>query len=128
MRFSIPFSMCITKRDKHTKWSGGRIALSTKYRDGKESIFLVCQNQKEKKDLLFTGPVLMHGLVYFPDRRRTDIHNYIQIIADGIEGVAYANDRQIKRLVWELAGYDKTSPRIEVEVTPLTGDGPWQQA
>jgi Holliday junction resolvase RusA-like endonuclease len=90
-------------------------------------MFIECSAQKLDKSLVFEGPVSMHGRCIFPDKRRRDHFNYHELIADALEGVAYRNDFQVKQVVWEVYGFDKQNPRIEVEIQPLIGDGPpWQ--
>ncbi|MCH5374817.1 MAG: RusA family crossover junction endodeoxyribonuclease [Planctomycetes bacterium] len=116
MTIRIPFEHCVSKRDKITRWRDGRIALSDKYANAKLAINYIGRAQFRQKP--FEGPVEMVGVCWFPDRRRRDIHNYIQAIADGLEGICYANDNQVKRLVWEFGGVDKDEPRIEITVTP----------
>ena len=44
------------------------------------------------------GPVHLQLHITFPDRRRRDAHNYIDIIADVLQGIAYEDDSQIETL------------------------------
>jgi hypothetical protein len=119
--------MCVSKRNKTILRRDGKVARSNEWKLGKESIFIECTSQKPERKFLFTGPVSMYGRCIFPDKRRRDHFNYHEMIADALEGVAYENDYQIKRLVWEIYGYDKGFPRIEVVIEPMIGDGPpWQ--
>lgn len=127
MKFEIPFTMCVSKRDKTVLRKDGKVARSTAWKLSKESIFIECTNQKPDKKFLFTGPVSMHLRCIFPDRRRRDHFNYTELIADALEGVAYENDFQVKRMLSEVYGFDTDFPRIEVTIEPLIGDGPpWQ--
>ena len=119
MKISIPFEHCVSKRDKYTKWQGGKIALSTKYRSAKLAVNYIARAHREQGAGPLEGPVEMRGVTHFPDRRRRDIHNYIQLIADAIEGVAYENDNQINKLVWERGEIDRERPRIDLTLYPL---------
>lgn len=119
MKISIPFEHCVSKRDKYTKWKGGKIALSEKYRSAKLAVNYIARAQRANGAGPVEGPVRMHGIVHFPDKRRRDIHNYIQMIADAIEGVAYENDNQIEILLWERGVIDKERPRIDLTISSL---------
>ncbi len=66
-----------------------------------------------------SGPIQLVALCYFPDHRKRDASNYIKLVEDALSGIAYKDDSQIHRSVWELAGYDKDNARIEITVTPL---------
>ena len=44
------------------------------------------------------GPIHLVLNITFPDKRRRDAHNYIDIIADVLQGVAYNDDSQIEKL------------------------------
>jgi Holliday junction resolvase RusA-like endonuclease len=122
MKISIPFHHCVSKRDKYTRWKDGRMALSNKYRQGKLAINYVARAQWPRGQDPLDVPLEMLGVVYYPDRRRRDIHNHIQIIADGLEGVCYTNDTLIHRLVWVLGGIDRDDPRIEITILPIKDD------
>ena len=119
MKISIPFEHCVSKRDKYTKWRGGKIALSEKYRSAKLAVNYIARAQRARGAGPLDGPVELHGVVWFPTGHRRDIHNYIQLIADAIEGVAYENDNQIHRLVWERGGIDRERPRIDLSISSL---------
>lgn len=60
------------------------------------------------------GDVDLECRVYFENRRR-DLDGVIKVLLDVLQGVLYGNDRQIHRLVF-VKLYDKTNPRVEVEV------------
>lgn len=62
--------------------------------------------------------------IYFPDKRSRDMDNVEKSILDalqakdGMPGVAWANDRQVKRKVTE-AFLDRENPRVELRVELL---------
>lgn len=115
IKIGIPWEHCISKNNKTTVWGKGRPALTAKYRDAKEAIYLAAKEQT--KAPMFECPVRIVFKVYEPNRRRRDILNYTQVICDGIEGVVYANDAQIHYVIVRRCGLDKENPRIELEVT-----------
>ncbi len=49
--------------------------------------------------------------------KRGDLANYEELTLDALQGVAYRNDSQIRRLVTELFD-DREHPRVEVRVEP----------
>lgn len=64
------------------------------------------------------GSVELRLVVHFADRR-SDLSNRIKVLEDALQGVAYANDKQVNRLVAER-GSEAFPPRVEVEVRPWT--------
>ena len=66
------------------------------------------------RERILGGDVAVSIVAYLPDRRR-DLDNIIKPALDCLQGAAYANDRQIVRLVAEKR-YDKLSPRLEIEL------------
>lgn len=67
------------------------------------------------------GPVAVRALVYFPDARERDVGNYIKCAHDGLAGVAYEKDRQIRDVHWTAAGLDREHPRAEITVRAIEG-------
>ena len=51
--------------------------------------------------------------VYWPDRRRRDTHNLHKLVADGLEGPLYADDRYalLRDVDWTV---DRDDPRLEL--------------
>lgn len=58
-------------------------------------------------------------IVFKDERRRKDFDNVLKSIADGCEGVLWANDWRIKRGSWDILEPDAGNPRVEVEVEVL---------
>lgn len=65
------------------------------------------------------GPVEVRLRFWVPDQRRRDPDNLLKLIHDAMSGIVYHDDHQIRRQVWEVAGVDRASPRVEIEVEPL---------
>lgn len=65
------------------------------------------------------GPVRLKAVFYFAAHPPGDLDNYIKSLADGLNGIAWRDDRQVVRLEAEkvVAGGEE---RAEVEV------GPWK--
>jgi Holliday junction resolvase RusA-like endonuclease len=98
----------------------GRLIASGKYRATKRTAELLLTAQWKAAPL--TGAVEVRAVAYFPDRRKRDAGNYRKLITDALTGIAYADDAQVWREVWERGGVDKANPRIELTVRPLGRD------
>ena len=61
------------------------------------------------------GPVEVEVCVWMPDYRRRDLDNCVKAITDALNGIAYADDSQIVRLV-ATKGVDREYPRAFVKV------------
>lgn len=59
----------------------------------KEFVAALCIGKNRQHD--YDGPVELTIEVYPPDNHARDCHNQEKILFDSLEGVAYANDRQI---------------------------------
>lgn len=66
------------------------------------------------------GPVAMTIIVYRP-RKTGDLDNSLKAILDGLKGIAWADDEQVKRIVADSED-DKDNPRAEVTVRPRVRD------
>lgn len=64
-------------------------------------------------------PLSLHARVYVPDERLHDVCNFAKGVHDALEGIVYANDRWLHRVLWERAGVDVDAPRADVEIRPL---------
>jgi len=115
MKITIPWSCVVSKNNKFTVWRRGQPALTKTYRDAKEEIHKRAAEQVGKRKP-YNVRVQVHFDLYAPDRRRRDILNYMQILCDGIEGVAYDNDCLIDYAVVRRGEPDKENPRVEIKV------------
>lgn len=64
-----------------------------------------------------TGPVCVTVAVY-RERQRGDLDNYLKVLLDGLQGVFYDNDAQIRELHATLHD-DRHDPRCEVSIASL---------
>jgi Holliday junction resolvase RusA-like endonuclease len=65
----------------------------------------------------FLGPVAL-TLDFYPPDRRGDGDNRVKVLQDSLEGLAYANDRQVRRMAWELHEPDRADPRVVMVIEP----------
>lgn len=61
---------------------------------------------------------LVVSLRFYRPRKAGDLDNRIKVTLDALNGIAYADDAQIKELHAYLDD-DKGDPRVEVEIGPL---------
>jgi crossover junction endodeoxyribonuclease RusA len=110
MRFVLPLPPSVNAFWRTYK---GRMLVSREGRAWKNLAEIAVAAQCRSR--LLGGDVQVNIVAFLPDRRR-DLDNLIKPALDCLQGAAYANDRQIVRLVAEKR-YDKFNPRIEIELT-----------
>lgn len=69
----------------------------------------------------YTGDLTVACTHYLPNRVHGDIDNLAKAILDGMQDVAFVNDKQVKRLLIELRFDDPENTRTEVLITPYVG-------
>ena len=50
-------------------------------------------------------------------RHAGDLDNYLKVLLDSLQGVAFQNDRQVTAILATLEPVDKANPRVEVIVS-----------
>lgn len=63
-------------------------------------------------------------VIYPPNRRVPDGDNVLKAVQDGLNGLAWNDDRQAKAGSYETRPPDAERPRVEVEVSVRVGDQP----
>lgn len=94
-----------------------RLITAPAYREAKAQIERCALLQWRAPRL--TGPGAIHGVFWFPDRRRRDVGNYGKCLQDALTGLVYDDDSQLHDVRWTLGGIDRMSPRVEITVTAL---------
>lgn len=90
----------------------GSIMLTEETRVYMEHVKAICISQ----DLQALEGDLVVTIDVFAPNKRTDVDNYLKAPLDALQGYAYGNDNQVKRIV--VTRYvDKQNPRLEVSVT-----------
>lgn len=69
-------------------------------------------------EILMSEHVKLKVDIYVKDKRHGDVDNYIKSVQDGLNGIAYKDDKQIKVLYGRLF-YDKNE---RVEITLVSED------
>ena len=89
----------------------GRAVVSPAARQYKADIALLARAAGVEP---LAGPVIVHVHVHRA-RRAGDLDNWLKVLSDALQGVAYQDDNQI--VEWHAYRHDdKTNPRMEVEV------------
>ena len=82
-------------------------------KDLKEAYQWEAKSQWKQEPL--TGDVKLKVKLFFGTKRKADIDNFNKLWGDALSGIVYEDDSQITELHL-FKGYDKESPRIEVEI------------
>ena len=92
----------------------GRVVLTDEARNYARVVQSICIHQ----DMLpLKGELVITIDVYARDRR-TDTDNYLKSPLDALQGYAYKNDSQLKRIC--ITRYvDKQNPRLEIAIAPF---------
>ena len=87
--------------------------ITQKAKDFKQYLYILAKNARMKK---IEGDCRLVYRLYLKKQGRRDLDNTIKVIQDALEGVAYANDRQIVQIYASLernAGFDGFDILIE---------------
>lgn len=89
--------------------------LTTEGKNTKEfwQLTALAQMRKAGRKIIEEGRVEMDIKLFFENRLRRDIDNYLKVILDSLTGVAYRDDSQIHALTIEKF-VDQANPRIEI--------------
>ncbi|HEX7048833.1 MAG TPA: RusA family crossover junction endodeoxyribonuclease [Longimicrobiales bacterium] len=117
IRVKLPWAVLASVNDRVNR-VGDRLRLTTQYRQAKDTARALVATQTRDAPLL-TGPVEVRLRFWTPDNRRRDPDNLLKMLHDAMTGILYEDDVQIRRQVWEVAGVDRATPRVEIEVEPL---------
>ena len=75
---------------------------------------------REAQGAQFDGTVSITLRFFRRTRRKTDLDNLIKAVLDGLNGIAWADDAQVRHLAAELRT-DKDDPRVEVTIEHWNG-------
>lgn len=76
------------------------------------------QVKKQYKGEVIKGKIQTIIRLYFGTKRKQDIDNFNKILLDSLTGIVWEDDCQIEEMIVSKF-YDKSNPRIEIEVTEL---------
>lgn len=92
----------------------GRMVVSNEARAYKAQVGWIAKERQVKP---LAGAVSLTVRVFRP-QKRGDLDNTLKVLGDALQGIAYANDKQIRELHAYL-GDDSKRPRVEVELSHL---------
>lgn len=99
---------------------GGRAMV---YKSAEAKAYAAAVDALDIEHVALVGPVSVEASFYFPSLRG-DLDNRIKVLLDVLQGIAYADDRQVHALC-AVRRLDRENPRVEVmasEFIPLTED------
>ena len=85
-------------------------------REWEETVGWQCKDQFKHRPLL--GPLGINFIFYREDWRKVDLDNLEKAMLDGLQGILFENDSQIKTKSGEMR-YNKELPGVEVEIWQL---------
>lgn len=100
--------------NRYWRYTRGRVLVSREARAYRARCQTAALAQRVQ---VLEGDVEVSGTVYFENRRR-DLDGAIKVLLDALEGICYANDRQVWKLSLEKA-IDRDRPRVDVVITPI---------
>lgn len=119
-RITLPWSaLCPDNRKSGV--IDGQILLTRRYRATKRAArTLALQQMQSGHCAAIAGPCVLLAMLYPPDKRRRDAVNLAKSLHDALEGVCYADDAQLTDVRYVRGPVDRTNPRVEVTISPLS--------
>lgn len=98
------------------RFSGTHFYTNTQTQEWEETVGWQCRDQFNHRPLL--GPLGIDFTFYREDRRKVDLDNLEKAMLDGLQGVLFIDDSQIKEKRGRIR-YDKEHPGVEVDIWTL---------
>jgi Holliday junction resolvase RusA-like endonuclease len=115
IRLTIPFG-ALASDNTRNKRRGGK-AHSSAYKESRDAIYLHALNQiRGERPAIAEGPIEVR-FRFYPPNWRHDQQSFFKVILDSLQGVAYANDRQLRSLSHLVVDVDRENPRCEVTIS-----------
>lgn len=116
LTIAIPWA-ALASSNQRNKARGGR-AHSAAYKTSREAVRMVGMGQVKDRPAFPGGALMVRFRFYPPDYRRRDVDNYCKGLADGLNGVLWGDDSQLRDISILRCDVDEESPRCEVTVEP----------
>lgn len=117
VRIVLPW-LSLASSNLRNKRRGGR-AHSEAYKTSREAVAMIAMGQVKDRPAFKEGALQVRFRFYPPDYRRRDELNLTKGLCDGLNGVAWKDDSQIRDISVLRVDVDEENPRCEVTV------GPW---
>ena len=111
---TLPWPVLVSDNDKYGV-IGGRMILTSKYREAKETAHSLAQLQCLRRRV--TGRVRVMATLHEPDRLRArDVSNHAKLVHDSLIGAAFDDDSQIDDVHWIRGPVDQSRPRLDIVI------------
>jgi len=110
----IPWSCLVSDNERHRRPH----AHSKRYVEAKAAAHAHAATQWGARAMI-DGPVATDTIVYPPNRREPDAGNFRKCLLDALEGVCYANDKQVKDERWRLGPVMTDRPGAAVTIEAI---------
>jgi len=77
----------------------------------------VAQSQADGQP--YDEPIAVLFEFHEPDRRHRDIWNYVELLGDALEDIAYTDDWHVNLSVEVRREVDRENPRVEITILPI---------
>lgn len=115
MKLTIPWKHLASSNLRNRR-KGGK-GHGWDYKNALEAIGLHALDQvRGERPAFATGPLRAMLTFHPPDARKRDVLNYLKVIMDGIEGVAYSDDYQVAITMAVRDAPDPDDPRVEIKL------------
>ena len=94
----------------------GRVYTEESTSEWEETVGWQCKDQFKHRPLL--GPLSIDFIFYRDNLRRVDLENLEKAMLDGLQGILYEDDSQVKEKHGKVL-YSKEHPGVEVEIWQL---------
>jgi Holliday junction resolvase RusA-like endonuclease len=84
------------------------------YKTARDATHMLGLGQVKDPPVFPAGSVELVLNFYLPDQRHRDPNNTLKALCDGLEGVVYHNDHQIRSLSWLVVDIDPENARVEI--------------
>lgn len=98
--------------NRYWRYAGGKIYVSDEAKNYRDTFKMLARVDGVTQ---MSGPVAVTIAVY-RERKAGDLDNFVKCLLDSMQGVFFANDSQVVKLV-ATRHDDRHDPRVEVEVT-----------
>ena len=84
----------VSVNQAYERGRGHHLFMTDMAHDWKETVFWSCKNQFKKP--LIVDELRLDITLFFTNKRRRDIDNYLKLLLDGMTGVVFKDDSQIQ--------------------------------
>ncbi len=115
---TLPYPISANRYWRHVNlpYGGFRVVKSKEAQWYRKACHVSWLQAKQKP---FEGAIGVSLKLYPRDKRSIDLDNGMKVPFDALQGLAYRNDRQIRRICAEYCEPDKANPRLEITLEEI---------